>query len=137
MLGSLLLGSIQAALVILACCVCRDKYGRQLQGYIASVDHLMMLAFRNPKGGVLHHDCLFTLMDTNAGAGDDVDQFRPIMNVIISSSRWGKDGMTEREFLYSFFVWGEQDLNLPLEWGWDFDSFFFRCLYDFQFLFLS
>lgn len=123
---------IQTTRVVLACRVRGDKDGRQLQRLISGIDHLVMLALQNPKGCVFLHDRLFSLMHADAGAGDDINQFRAIVDVVIGPSLRRKDGMAERKLLNSFLVWGEQHLYLALKWSRNFNSFFFRCLDDFQ-----
>ncbi len=92
----------------------------------------MILALRNPKGRVFLHYRFFSVVNADAGTGDDIDQFRAIVDVIVGPSLWRKDGMTESELLNPFFVWSEQNFYLTLKRSRNFNSFFFRCLDDFQ-----
>src|SRR5579871_2761132 len=123
---------IQAALVILARGISRDKNGCQLQWLLSSIDQLVMFALGHPKCGVFEHNCLLALMNADASAGHDIDQFRTVMDVIVRAPIRREDGMAEGELFDPFLVRSEQYLNLPLKRSWNFDSFFFRGLDDFQ-----
>ena len=97
----------------------------------------MLLARRDPKCDILLHQCLLSLVHADSSAGDDVDQFRPVVAMVISATVRRKDGMAEGDFLDTFLVWSEQHLNLTPEGGRNLDPFFFPSLNYFQVTFLS
>jgi hypothetical protein len=92
----------------------------------------MLLARQNPKCDILLHRCLLSLVHAYSFAGHYIDQFRPVVAMVISATIRRKNGMTEGDFFDTFLIGSEQDLNLTREWGRNFDALLFPSLDDLQ-----
>jgi hypothetical protein len=65
-------------------------------------------------------------------AGDDINQLRPIMNMVIRSPARRQNRVAESEFLDSFFVRSKEYLDSARVRRWNLYSGFFPSSHDFQ-----
>src|ERR1700754_4176570 len=92
----------------------------------------MPFAFRHPKRNDFLYRSLFALMLANPFAGNDIDQLRAIMHVVVSAAALWKYGVAEGKFLDAFFVWCEKYFNLPPVRSRDLDTLLLPSLHCFQ-----